>query len=110
MCAAGKGRYGTFLADISEFYCDFHHKCYGKHLVYMHDPAAMLAVIRKDLFEWEKGPALVAVNGPMRGKTLVDCAPLHVISSALVASVSASRSWRAMSPRTCIAVVVSQEA
>ena len=75
LCRTGKGKYGTFLADISEFYCDFHHKCYGKHLVYMHDPVAMLAVVRKDLFEWEKGPALVAVDGPMRGKTLVDCAP-----------------------------------
>jgi inosine-uridine nucleoside N-ribohydrolase len=70
---AGKGRFGTFLSDISQFYADFHVKCYSKDIVYMHDPAAMLAVIRKDLFEWQKGPAIVSVDGIMRGKTLIDC-------------------------------------
>lgn len=77
MCIAGKGRFGTFLADISGFYCEFHYKCYNKHIVYLHDPAAMLAVLRKELFQWEQGPALVSCEGPMRGKTLVDCALLH---------------------------------
>jgi hypothetical protein len=73
---AGQGRYGSFLSDISQFYMDFHHKCYGKWHVHVHDPAALVATIRKDLFKWEQGPAIVGTEGPLRGKTLVDCAAL----------------------------------
>jgi inosine-uridine nucleoside N-ribohydrolase len=72
--AAGKGRYGSFLSDISQFYLAYHQEYYGKDKVFLHDPTALLGVTRKDLFEWAEGAVVVAVEGHLRGNTLADSA------------------------------------
>ena len=69
---AGQGRHGTFLATISEFYRAYHQSFYGQDKVFLHDPTAMLAVARKDLFEWADAAVVVCTEGPLRGKTLAD--------------------------------------
>lgn len=69
---AGQGRHGTFLSKISHFYLQYHKECYGQDKVFLHDPAAMLAVARQDLFEWVEGAVVIGLEGPLRGKTVAD--------------------------------------
>lgn len=69
---AGKGHFGSFLADISQFYLAYHTEYYGRDSVYLHDPTALLGVARKDLFEWQQGAVVVGLEGTLRGKTLAN--------------------------------------
>jgi inosine-uridine nucleoside N-ribohydrolase len=69
---AGQGRYGTFLADITKFYVDYHRNFYCQDYVYVHDPSALVACLHKDLFQWHQGAVVVCTEGAMRGKTVVD--------------------------------------
>lgn len=40
--------------------------------VYLHDPCALVAAVRPDLFTWHAGAVVVAETGALRGKTLLD--------------------------------------
>jgi hypothetical protein len=68
----GKGRHGSFLADISKFYLEYHQSTYNKDLVYLHDPCALVAAVRPELFEWKTGAVVIGQDGPLRGKTVLD--------------------------------------
>lgn len=69
---AGKGKYGTFLSDITQFYLQYHNSFYGADKIYVHDPTALVACIRKELYSWKQGSIVVATEGALRGKTLMD--------------------------------------
>ena len=69
---AGQGKYGTFLSEITEFYLAYHKSFYSKNEVFVHDPTAFIACIRKDFFEWKQGAVVVASEGSLRGKALMD--------------------------------------
>lgn len=74
---AGKGRFGSFLAEISEYYLQYHRQYYDADKVFLHDPTAMLAVVRKDLFEWLPAAVVVGCEGHLRGKTVANSAHLR---------------------------------
>lgn len=40
--------------------------------VFVHDPTALMAVIRPDLFDWISGPIRVATDGVFRGATVME--------------------------------------
>ena len=62
-----------FLYDISQFYMEFHKQTVGMDGIFMHDPAAMLLVFRKDLFTMTRGRVRVATeDGLCRGQTVMD--------------------------------------
>lgn len=71
MCA-GKGKHGTFLSEITQFYLNYHKSFYGADKIYVHDPTAFVACIRKDLYTWKQGAVVVATEGALRGKTVMD--------------------------------------
>jgi uridine nucleosidase len=68
----GKGRHGSFLHSITQFYLDYHRKMYAMDAVYVHDAAALAAVIAPHLFDWHHGKVLVVADGPAKGKTILD--------------------------------------
>ncbi|GLC44745.1 hypothetical protein PLESTB_000969200 [Pleodorina starrii] len=68
----GVGKYGSFVYDISQFYLNFHRKWYDMDALYLHDPTAMAAVLRPDLFEWRAGAVRVACEGVTKGQTVMD--------------------------------------
>lgn len=45
---------------------------YDMNAVFVHDAAALAAVVRPDLFKWETGKVLVVSEGPVKGKTVMD--------------------------------------
>ena len=73
---AGKGKYGTFISQISKYYLAYHKEYYSRDMVFLHDPTALLGVARKDLFQWVEGAVVVGLEGFLRGKTMADSAPL----------------------------------
>lgn len=40
--------------------------------IYLHDAAALTAVIRPDLFEWHAVKVVVVADGPAKGHTIMD--------------------------------------
>lgn len=40
--------------------------------IHLHDPTALVAVLRPELFTWHSGAVRVAVEGVTRGQTVVD--------------------------------------
>lgn len=40
--------------------------------VYVHDAAALAAVVCPSLFDWEEGKVVVVTDGPARGRTVMD--------------------------------------
>ncbi len=63
---------GGFLHHISQFYMDFYQSRRGERACALHDPAAVIAAIRPDLFELTAAPLCVALEGDEAGKTYVD--------------------------------------
>ncbi|GLI70335.1 hypothetical protein VaNZ11_015291 [Volvox africanus] len=45
---------------------------YDMDAIMLHDPTAMIAVLRPDLFEWRAGAVRVACEGVMKGQTVMD--------------------------------------
>ena len=84
---AGKGAHGTFLAAISDFYLRYHRSFYGMEAVYLHDPCALVAAVRPELFTWHEGAVVVAETGALRGKTLLDGALLPCLLGGVVCCV-----------------------
>lgn len=68
----GQGRHGTFLHSITQFYLQYHKKMYGMDAVFVHDAAALAAVIKPELFDWHPGKVVVVPHGAAKGKTLLD--------------------------------------
>jgi inosine-uridine nucleoside N-ribohydrolase len=62
-------RLGGFLNDAAQFYFDFHDKHDGFYGCHMHDPAAVISIIRPDLFSTEEMPLAVALDGEEAGRT-----------------------------------------
>lgn len=68
----GRGRFGTLLADMSKFYLQFYTETYNREAIIVHDPTALAAVLRPDLFTWRRGAIRVCTEGIARGHTIVD--------------------------------------
>ena len=68
----GRGKHGTFLHSITQFYLQYHRTMYGMEAVFVHDAAALAAVIAPELFEWRDGKVVVVTEGPNKGKTVMD--------------------------------------
>ncbi|KXZ52034.1 hypothetical protein GPECTOR_10g1057 [Gonium pectorale] len=71
----GRGRFGSFVRDISQFYLGFHKEWYDLDGIMLHDPTAMAAVLRPELFEWRSGAVRVACEGVTKGHTVMDASP-----------------------------------
>lgn len=67
-----KGKHGTFLYEISQFYLQYHRDAYKMEGIYLHDAAAFTAVIHPEYFEWHSGKVLVVTDGPAKGHTIMD--------------------------------------
>ena len=65
-------RLGGFLNDAVQFYFQFHLDNNGFSGCHMHDPAAVISIIRPDLFTVEKSPVRVVVDGEAAGQTIAD--------------------------------------
>lgn len=68
----GKGLYGTFLRDITQFYLQYHRDVYSMEGIFLHDAAAFTAVVHPEYFEWHTGKVLVVSDGPAKGHTIMD--------------------------------------
>ena len=63
----------VFAADALDFYADYSRREYGIAKTAMHDPCAVLEVVRPDLFEREAMHVVVETAGEhTRGMTLCD--------------------------------------
>jgi len=68
----GNSQYGEFIFDISRFYMDFYkneNKLEGGF--YVHDPSAIMYLIKPSLFEMKKGPIRVVCDGIAIGQTIM---------------------------------------
>ncbi|EFJ52845.1 hypothetical protein VOLCADRAFT_55637 [Volvox carteri f. nagariensis] len=95
-----KGKYGTFISRISQFYLNFHREWYGMDAIMLHDPTAMAAVLQPELFEWRAGAVRVACEGVTKGQTVMD---------ASVKGFHGHHGW-ADRPRVRVALGVQHEA
>ena len=57
---------------MSKFYLDFYARSQGVDHIMLHDPSCLVAIIHPELFTYDKGPIVVALDGSMRGRTLQD--------------------------------------
>ena len=60
---------GSFLAEIADFYIDFYKGRLAEEVCLMHDPAAVLSIVRPDLFDWKEVPIEVVTSGEEVGRT-----------------------------------------
>ncbi|ESW34878.1 hypothetical protein PHAVU_001G188700 [Phaseolus vulgaris] len=67
-----QGKYAPFLSDICKFYRDWHAKSDGVHGIFLHDPVSFVALVRPDLFTYQKGVVRVETQGICVGHTLLD--------------------------------------
>ena len=63
-------RLGGFLNEAAQFYIDFHIKANGFNGCHMHDPAAVISVVKPELFNIEETPVDVILNGERIGETV----------------------------------------
>jgi len=62
-----------FLAGAVSFYMGYHASSYGLQGMFLHDPAALVAVLAPHLFTWGSGAVVVTTgSGPSRGATVMD--------------------------------------
>ena len=69
--ARKNGNTGKFVQDISEFYLNFYRSVGVNEGFYLHDPAAILYLIKPELFTLETGPVRVVHQGLAVGQTIV---------------------------------------
>ncbi|BAT85847.1 hypothetical protein LR48_Vigan03g241000 [Vigna angularis] len=67
-----QGKYAPFLSEICKFYRDWHVKSDGVHGIFLHDPVSFVALVRPDLFTYQKGVVRVETQGICVGHTLLD--------------------------------------
>ena len=60
---------GGFLNDAAQFYFDFHAKENGIRGCHMHDPAAVISIVRPELFTTEAVPLDTVPEGEQIGRT-----------------------------------------
>ncbi|GLQ35494.1 nucleoside hydrolase [Amylibacter marinus] len=60
---------GGFLQQAGDYYIDFYRRVVGINGCYMHDPMAVIATLRPELFSLENYPVEVKVNGAEIGQT-----------------------------------------
>ena len=60
---------GKFLNDAAQYYFEFHKRENGFHGCHMHDPTAVISIIRPELFSLDPIPLEVIVEGEMLGQT-----------------------------------------
>ncbi|MGI9513664.1 MAG: nucleoside hydrolase [Anderseniella sp.] len=61
---------GGFLNDAVQHYFEFHRQVDGFDGCYMHDPSAVVSIVRPDLFAVEREPLRVIVEGAETGRTV----------------------------------------
>lgn len=61
--------WGGFLNEASQFYFDFYQRDVGMTGCHLHDPTAIVATIRPDLFTFEAGSIHVEIEGERIGQT-----------------------------------------
>lgn len=61
---------GGFLNQAAQFYFEFHRRVDGFDGCYMHDPSAVISVVRPDLFQVEHQPLRAIVEGDETGRTV----------------------------------------
>ncbi|PIB23464.1 nucleoside hydrolase [Amylibacter kogurei] len=66
---------GGFLQDASHFYIRFYEEVVGITGCYLHDPAAVIATLRPELFTIENHPIEVKVDGEEIGQTAISTNP-----------------------------------
>lgn len=101
---AVQGRHGAFLSRITQFYLQYHRDTYAQDAVFVHDATALAAVVRPDLFTWQRASVLVLADGPAKGHTIMDGGrkkwvgandwqPLPVASVAVGVDSAALQEW-----------------
>jgi len=66
---------GGFLNDAAQFYFQFHRKVDGIHGCHMHDPSAVISIVRPNLFQIDPTPVGVIVEGEEIGRTIASALP-----------------------------------
>lgn len=84
-----EGRFGAYLARACMFYLEYHKKAYNMSAVYLHDPAALVAVFCPELFTYVEGVVRVQVEGITKGIALL---------SATSKEWAASTQWSGLPP------------
>ncbi|PRY93783.1 inosine-uridine nucleoside N-ribohydrolase [Hasllibacter halocynthiae] len=62
-------RLGGRIAEMADFYIDFYESV-GLSGCALHDPAAVIACLRPELFDWEETPLRVVTQGEEAGRTV----------------------------------------
>lgn len=62
--------FGGFLHDIAQFYMKFYQDRTGRMTCCLHDPAALVAAVRPELFTWEDAPLSAVMSGDRLGETV----------------------------------------
>ena len=60
------GRFGEYVWRITQFYKAFHQRTVGMDGIYLHDPTALVAAFKPELFTWQDGKARCCA-GPESG-------------------------------------------
>ena len=63
---------GGFLNQAAQYYFEFHRRVDGFNGCYMHDPSAVISIVRPNLFAVERDPLRVIVEGEEVGRTVRD--------------------------------------
>lgn len=66
------GKIGEYCSAISQFYKNFHHEAYNCNGLMLHDPTALVAIFRPELFWFKRGAVVVGCEGALRGQTVMD--------------------------------------
>ena len=70
--AAAAPRLGGFLRDIADFYIDFYVSVRGEQGCFLHDPLAVICATNPELFETERVPMEIVVEGMKAGQSIMN--------------------------------------
>lgn len=72
---AKQSRYaGKFLQEVGDYYLDFYERNTGTRMCSLHDPAALIACVKSELFSMEKHQLSVVTSGDQIGKMVTSTA------------------------------------
>ena len=80
---------GRFLSEIGQFYMDFYQSVSGKRYCSLHDPAAMVACVKPELFEMQLHRLSVVKGGERIGEMVRDGSTLRSCLVAMKADAQA---------------------
>jgi purine nucleosidase len=69
---------GKFIRDFSQFYLDFYRSVGVTQGFYVHDPAAIMYIIRPELFANQTAPIRVVTQGIAIGQTIAAIPPMNL--------------------------------